>query len=165
MANGFDAAHRYGKNEGLSMSMPQVEATAKPAKAATPDNIEDQRASLEARQSRHQRNDGLGNAMGNLGPREAQLRALKEARYEERQQRLRQLPQPGSPVPPPDKPMANNMANTSHMANRDMANRSMKPRSLAAGATTYRYRNADQRRTYMRNLMRTIRAKQKEAHA
>jgi hypothetical protein len=96
--------------------------------------------------------------MSKIGPREAQLRALKEARYEERQQRLRQLPQPAAPVPPPDKPMANNMANTSHMANRDMANRSMKPRSLAAGTTTYRYRNADQRRSYMRDLMRKKRA-------
>ena len=101
--------------------------------------------------------------MSKIGPREAQLRVLKEARYEERQQRQRQITQPAAPVPPPDKPMANHMANASHMANKDMANATH--RGNRSGSSTYRYRNADQRRTYMRNLMRKIRAEQKEATA
>jgi hypothetical protein len=62
----------------------------------------------------------------------------------------------------PAKSMANSMANASHVANEDMANRPMKPRSLTPGTTTYRYRNTDQRRIYMRDLTREIRARKKE---
>jgi hypothetical protein len=69
MANGFDAAHRYGKNEGLSMSIPQVEATAKPAQAKRSEkenqaangieNLDAKRAEIEARIAELQQMEGM----------------------------------------------------------------------------------------------------------
>jgi hypothetical protein len=55
---------------------------------------------------------------------------------------------------PIDADVANDVANTDGMANRDMANGSAANRA----GSTYRYRNADSRRLYQRDLMRRRRA-------
>jgi hypothetical protein len=90
--------------------------------------------------------------MSKIGPREAQLRALKEARYEERQQRLRQITQPAEPVAP-----VTNVTNS-------VTNRPAAP-SDKARVARLRAANPERYRTYMRDLMRKIRAETKEATA
>jgi hypothetical protein len=104
-----------------------------------------------------------GSAMSKIGPREAQLRALKEARYEERQQRLRQITQPAEPVAP----VTNRQSVTNNVTNQRAGTVTNRPAAPSDKARVARWRaaNPERYRTYMRNLMREIRAKQKEAAA
>jgi hypothetical protein len=97
--------------------------------------------------------------MGKLGPVEAQQRALREARFEERQ-RERQVPKTvGLPLPAPIAPAA------SPNALRASPNRTAAPSPNTAYARNLRWRikNRDRYNATMRDLMRKIRAERKAA--
>ena len=96
--------------------------------------------------------------MTKLGPREAQQRALREARFEERQ-RERQVPKAVSlPLPAPA---------ASPNALRASPNRTAAPSPNTAYARNLRWRTKNRHRynATMRDLMRKLRAVAKEATA
>jgi hypothetical protein len=98
-------------------------------------------------------------AMSKLGPREAQLRALKETRYEERQQRR----QPAKPVPRPK--TVNNASSVAPVTNSVTNAITNSTQSSTAKAHVFRWRaaNPDRYRIYMRDLMRRLRAERRRA--
>ena len=111
-----------------------------------------------------------GSAMSKIGPREAQLRAMREAQFEERQERR----QPAKPVPPPETVISassaapvTNVTNRRNVTNQRAGSVTNRPASLTDKARVIRWRaaNPERYRTYMRNLMRKIRAEQKEPAA
>jgi hypothetical protein len=92
-----------------------------------------------------------GGAMSKIGPREAQLRALKEARYEERQQRQRQSHETArqcSPSPNALQASPNTTATPS-------------PNKAYARSLRWRIKNRDRYNATMRDLMRRLRAEAK----
>jgi hypothetical protein len=99
--------------------------------------------------------------MSKLGPREAQLRAMREAHFEERQQRR----QPAKFVAPPETVSNASYAPVTDVTNkRNVTNRPAAP-SDKARVARWRAANPERYRTYMRELMRKLRAETKEATA
>lgn len=79
--------------------------------------------------------------MAKLGPREAQIRALREAQFREQPQRQR------------------SQAPVTNVTNRP----SITALNDKARVTRWRAKNPDRYRTYMRDLMRRLRAERRKA--
>jgi hypothetical protein len=84
-----------------------------------------------------------------------QIRALREVQYAERETAPASMPVSYA------KPVTNTVSVTNSVTN----NRSPGAGDAKTRVARWRAANPERYRTYMRNLMRTIRAKQKEAHA
>jgi hypothetical protein len=102
--------------------------------------------------------------MSKIGPREAALRAMREAQFEERQQRH----QPAKRVPRPETVShASSVAPATNVTNQRAGGVTNRPAAPSDKARVARWRaaNPERYRTYMRDLMRKIRAERREAPA
>jgi hypothetical protein len=109
--------------------------------------------------------------MGKLGPVETQQRALREAQFEERQRQRKVQEAPNRPAENSARPtMASSADVAASLLTNSVTNAiTNSPNTAAAKSKArilrWRAKNLDHYRSYMRDLMRKIRAERRKAAA
>jgi hypothetical protein len=108
--------------------------------------------------------------MGKLGPVETQQRALREAQFEERQRQRKVQEAPNRPAENSARPtMASSADVAASLVTNSVTNAITNSPNIAAAAKSkarilrWRAKNPDHYRSYMRDLMRKIRAERRKA--